>query len=87
MRSKSFGVGFLLFGIAALGWVILNWVKYHDETTRRRAELITLCHHQSVDALESAIKVGATIDVEKFLQEEYKNCLDLHGVKLPARTK
>ena len=90
MRNKSYGVGFLLLGIATLGWVILSWVKYHDEVKRRKGEVMTLCNRQSVDTWEKTLKLGVTTGVdksEKLLQELYENCLALHGVKLPARSK
>lgn len=87
MRSRTLTFGLVVFALAALGWVMLSWVKFLDESKRRTHDIMIACSQEGELLSRELLKTGYGKDishVNQLLKTAYEDCLSLHGVK-PAK--
>ena len=84
MRSRTLTFGLVVFALAALGWVALSWVKFLDESTRRRHDIMIACTKEGELLSQEHLKAGYGNNISslnQLLKTAYEDCLKLHGVK------
>ena len=87
MRSRTLTFGLVVFALAALGWVLLSWAKFLEESKRRQHDIMIACTKEGELLSRELLKAGYGDEISSLnqvLKTAYEDCLKLHGVK-PAK--
>ena len=95
MKNRLFGAGVLLLGIAAVGGMVLSFLKYTDQQRRqkgldaaqaRKEMAIQTCSERAPEVIAGYMKSQGVNSVDGFNYEKlhehyYRECLRKHGIE------